>query len=415
MEGTVLRSKAPPVPKDNNIVKIAVEMANRQPQLIEFNQKQPLLNIIQDLCSYWNLSEPESYALRFNMEANKAFVCDKNRMEVKNGFVLLLGLSAAKIVQLILKQLAQGSSQDEKLKGLQELSTYCNDATFAAEFVDKQGMEVLIHHVETMEGGKVSDQIIAQLLPAFVDLMDHGLSQWDILEPAFVKKVASLINNQSTASDPRTLQAALSILESLVLNSAKSLTVERELTLPNLAMHLQNNSAAIQQNALALINALFLKADDAKRTAIAATLNTRQIRNTIVMNIIQGIIFHFFFHRHSNDGADCIFSIFIGQTVPLTASGNEMAHQLHVLQTLMLNVLEDRMNRPVEPNDTDALEKVKELRRIAFDNDGSSSGDLQGNNRDHVTTRKAQTSPRDYRKLGFKNDSTPLNDFGMKC
>nr|CAG4635993.1 EOG090X02BW [Eubosmina coregoni]SVE69673.1 EOG090X02BW [Eubosmina coregoni] len=386
MEGTVLRSKAPPVPKDNNIVKIAVEMANRQPQLIEFNQKQPLLNIIQDLCSYWNLSEPESYALRFNMEANKAFVCDKNRMEVKNGFVLLLGLSAAKIVQLILKQLAQGSSQDEKLKGLQELSTYCNDATFAAEFVDKQGMEVLIHHVETMEGGKVSDQIIAQLLPAFVDLMDHGLSQWDILEPAFVKKVASLINNQSTASDPRTLQAALSILESLVLNSAKSLTVERELTLPNLAMHLQNNSAAIQQNALALINALFLKADDAKRAAIAATLNTRQIRNTIVMNIIQ---------------------------VPLTASGNEMAHQLHVLQTLMLNVLEDRMNRPVEPNDTDALEKVKELRRIAFDNDGSSSGDLQGNNRDHVTTRKAQTSPRDYRKLGFKNDSTPLNDFAQ--
>ena len=94
-----------------------------------------------------------------------------------------------------------------------------------------------------------------------------------------------------------------------------------------------------------------------------------------------------------------------------------MAHQLHVLQTLMLNVLEDKMNRPVEPNDTDALEKVRELRRIAFDNDGSSpgSGDHQvtnSNSRDHVTTRKAQTSPRDYRKLGFKNDATPLTDFG---
>ena len=288
MEGTVLRSKAPPAPKDNNIVKIAVEMANRQPQLIEFNQKQALSNIIQDLCNYWNLSDADSYALRFNMEANRAFVCEKNRMEVKNGFVLQLGLSAAKIVQAILKQLSQGSSPEEKLKGLIELSSYCNDSTFAAEFVDKQGLEVLINHVETMEGGKISDQIAAQLLPAFVDLMDHGLSQWDMLEPAFVKKVASLINNQSSVSDPRTLQAALSILESLVLNSAKSQVVERELTLPNLAMHLQNSSPAIQQNALALINALFLKADDAKRNAIAATLNTRQIRNTIVMNIIQG-------------------------------------------------------------------------------------------------------------------------------
>jgi engulfment/cell motility protein 1 len=61
------------------------------------------------------------------------------------------------------------------------------------------------------------------------------------------------------------------------------------LTIPNLAMHLQNASAAIQQNTLALINALFLKADDSKRTAMSKTINSRQIRNTIVMSIIQGI------------------------------------------------------------------------------------------------------------------------------
>lgn len=73
----------------------------------------------------------------------------------------------------------------------------------------------------------------------------------------------------------------------------------------------------------------------------------------------------------------------------------------------MLNVLEEPMNRPIEPNDSEAIEKIKELRKIAFDNDGS---DTVAPIKD-VATRK-QVIPRDYRKLGFKNDTTPLNDFG---
>lgn len=38
-----------PVQKDSNIVKIAVQMTDQVPQLIEFNQKQPLAGIIQVL------------------------------------------------------------------------------------------------------------------------------------------------------------------------------------------------------------------------------------------------------------------------------------------------------------------------------------------------------------------------------
>lgn len=307
-------------------------------------------------------------------------------------------------MQNILKQLS--GSTDERLKAVQELAAYCNDPTFAAEFTEKKGVEELVGCVEKMEAGKLADQINAQLLPAFVDLMDHGLTQWDLFESTFIKKVAGLVNNQSNnTQDSRTLQAALSILESLVLNSAKYAVVDRELTIPNLAMHLQNPSPAIQQNALALINALFLKADDAKRTAIAGTLNTRQIRNSIVINIVQGtretqsLTFRSSFHLP--------FCMYL---VPAAASGNEMAHQLHVLQTLMLNVLEERMNRAIDPNDPDAHEKVRELRRIAFDgNDGG--GTVDPSVKDVTTRHHNKTSPRDFRKLGFKNDTSPLNDF----
>jgi engulfment/cell motility protein 1 len=117
--------------------------------------------------------------------------------------------------------------------------------------------------------------------------MEHGIMQWEVVGPPFIARMANLITNQATPQEIRTLQAALAILENVVLNSSKYNLVEKELTLPNLAMHLQNASRPIQQNTLALINALFLKADDSKRVAIAGTLNVRQIRNSIVMNIIQ--------------------------------------------------------------------------------------------------------------------------------
>ena len=87
--------------------------------------------------------------------------------------------------------------------------------------------------------------------------------------------------------------------------------------------------------------------------------------------------------------------------------GNEMAHQLHVLQTLMLNVLEGRVNKPVDPNDADAQEKIRELCRIAFDSDCS---DVHVKD---VTTRKANVELKNHRKLGFKNETVPLQDFGL--
>lgn len=47
-----------------------------------------------------------------------------------------------------------------------------------------------------------------------------------------------------------------------------------------------------------------------------------------------------------------------------------MAHQLYVLQQLLLNQYEERMNTSMDPSDQDATDKIKELRRIAFESDG---------------------------------------------
>lgn len=123
---------------------------------------------------------------------------------------------------------------------------------------------------------------------SFVELMDHGIVSWDILESPFINKVASYVNNQATPQEPKVVEASLSILENIVLNSSgKYGQVEKEVTFPNLVMHLQSLSPQIQQNAIALINALFLKADLPKRRAVAATLQSKQLRLVFLTNVIQ--------------------------------------------------------------------------------------------------------------------------------
>ena len=77
----------------------------------------------------------------------------------------------------------------------------------------------------------------------------------------------------------------------------------------------------VAQNAVALMNALLLKADPIKRRIVATTLATKQVRQVIQNNIIQTGV----------------------------AEGAEMAHQLYVLQTLTLGLLEQRMMTKMDP------------------------------------------------------------------
>ena len=80
-----------------------------------------------------------------------------------------------------------------------------------------------------------------------------------------------------------------------------------------------------------------------------------------------------------------------------------MAHQLYVLQTLMLNLLEQRMMSKMDPENQDAHDKIKELRKLAFDTEGSNSSDS--------SARKQGIFAKDYKKLGFKNNINPALDF----
>lgn len=363
-----------------NIKKVAVVKPGEVTQFLELDQQRPLAAVVKDLCVEWSLKGPEDYALQFSEPGKQTFITERNRVEIQNGNVLCLTFSPAKTAQEILERLQKGNAMEKHtvLKQLAELSV---DNTFAQEFINKKGLHLLISQVES---NALVGESLAYTLRAFVALMDHSIVSWDVLEHKFIKITSNLVTHkpstQANTPDAATLQSALEILESIVLNSSgKYGIVDQEVTPTHLIQHLQSSNQEIQKNALALINALFLKADPAKKRKITEELQSKSIRNIILDNIIRK-------HKTPSD------------------IDSEMSHQLYVLQCLLFSQLEERRNTKVEPNDQNAVREIMELRKIAFDMDQDPSTFNTG-------TAKRQSHAKDYKKLGFQNNINPVEDF----
>ncbi|XP_028030279.1 engulfment and cell motility protein 1 [Bombyx mandarina] len=370
--------------KDSTKLKIAVEMLNapnKVPQLIELDQSQPLSSIIQLLCKTWGLPDPVNYALQFSESNNQNYITEKNRNEIKNGSVLRLELSPAKTVQDILAKI--NGVEADQIAALSKLSVLSSDLTFALEFINKKGLTLIINDIEN---GKFKGKSLKYALATFVELMDHSVIFWDILENQFINKIASFVSNQAIPQDPKVIQCCLSILENIVLNSSKNSQVEKEITIPSLISHLQNSQqdSLIQQNAIALINAIFCKADMTKKKTIAATLSSKQVRNVIYENLIGTGEFP------KNNTKEAL--------------GTELAHQLYVLQTLMLGLLEPQMRQKAESQEQESQEKIKELRKIAFEGDNNPNIEI-------TMRRPVGSYSKDFKKLGFKCEIDPIKDF----
>uniref|UniRef100_A0A8D8Q509 Engulfment and cell motility protein 1 n=1 Tax=Cacopsylla melanoneura TaxID=428564 RepID=A0A8D8Q509_9HEMI len=372
--------------QDANIVKIAVEMEGQPAQLYQLNQTFNLGTIIQDICNGWSLSESDQYALQFSDENNKNYITEKNRGGIKNGSMLRLAYSPSKTADMVLSLLSNESSPlDRKTEAAKKISSLSGDNTFAMEFIRKEGLSLI---TKLIQEKKCKGEILAHCLLSFVEIMDHGIVSWNILEPAFISTVAENVNVNPSQEKSNLLiiQASLSILESYLNNVGKYSQVANHLPLTNLVDHLSSPSPVIQQNAIALINALFIKAEpnkteprkteQDKRRAISTTMCSLRVRQAILTNVLGG----------------------------QEKVGAEMAHQLYVLQTLTLGLLEERMNTKMDAQDKDGHEKIMELRRVAFESDVMGGGDTS-------SKRPLGGYAKDYHKLGFKYDINPAQDF----
>lgn len=247
---------------------------------------------------------------------------EKNRGDVKNGSILTLRHSPAKTSADFLDVLRSVdhdvTAVAERLAALQQLVTFSADPTFAAEFITMHGFKLLVGMIES---GECAGDVLKFVLLSFVELMEHGNVMWNNLGAAFIERNLQCVKAAAGKVPAEAVQAALSNLENIVQHTGDAerlALIERLVTFDTILRLLRDSDAPVtQQNTLALVNALFAKAADRpeRRREIAAEFSSKQYR-VVLQQIISGTV------------------------------GTEMAHQLYVLQTLMMNMLETRMNTP---------------------------------------------------------------------
>ncbi|XP_043565989.1 engulfment and cell motility protein 2-like [Chiloscyllium plagiosum] len=401
------------MPPPSDIVKVAIEWPGANAQLIEIDQKKPLIAIIREVCDgsgtcLYNISSNFNLHVVQDVPALSQGLMSEACSQIYWSLKLPISrreapsvinykeLDQTRAARQLLERI-QSSGLDSRLDALKELAKLSADATFATEFINMEGIFILTLLVESGTNNLLDKfsfgEMLAFTLTAFLELMDHGIVSWDMISTAFIKQIASYVNQ--TSVDASILQRSLAILESMVLNSQSLYKkVAEEITVGQLIAHLQVSNQEIQTYAIALINALFLKAPEDRRqsvlppsegeesgldlplTEMSNILAQKQLRSIILNHIIRG-------------------------NRPIKT---EMAHQLYVLQVLTFNLLEERMMTKMDPQDQAQRDIIFELRRVAFDaeSDPNSSSNLE--------KRKAMYT-RDYKMLGFVNHVNPAMDF----
>uniref|UniRef100_A0A4W3J5J3 Engulfment and cell motility 2 n=1 Tax=Callorhinchus milii TaxID=7868 RepID=A0A4W3J5J3_CALMI len=347
------------MPPPSDIVKVAIEWPGANAQLIEIDQKKPLTAIIREVCDGWTLSNPEHYTLRY-ADGTQLYITEKTRSEIKNGTILRLAISPYRAARQLLERV-QAPGTDSRLEALKELAKLSADATFATEFINLEGIYILTLLVETPCRDLESHPFT---LTAFLELMDHGIVSWDMISTAFIKIPC-----------PRYISPDFFVVKRSLQLGEQIIVVARFRAKVSLGLASCTSNQEIQTYAIALINALFLKAPEDRRQEMSSALAQKHLRTIILNHIIRG-------------------------NRPIKT---EMAHQLYVLQVLTFNLLEERMMTKMDPQDQAQRDIIFELRRIAFDAESDP-------NSSNVEKRKAMYT-RDYKMLGFTNHVNPAVDF----
>ncbi|KAF5919611.1 hypothetical protein HPG69_000211, partial [Diceros bicornis minor] len=385
---------APP----RNVVKIAVQMRDAIPQLIQLDQAKPLAAVLKEVCNAWSLAHSERYALQF-ADGHRRYITENNRAEIKNGSILCLSTAPDLEAEWLLGGLQSGSREGRR-ESLQHLVLLVPDITFAREVISRDGLQRL---GTIIEDGDDLGEVLALALRAFLELMEHGVVSWETLSIPFVRKVVSYVN--MNLMDASVQPLALRLLESVTLSSpVLGQLVKSEVPLDRLLVHLQVMNQQLQTKAMALLTALLQGASPPERKHMLDYLWQRNLRQFIYKVEKTGPgrplpTPPLSVSLSSHYGLGVLQNI-IHSAAPL---GDEMAHHLYVLQSLTLGLLEPRMRMPLDPYSQEQREQLQALRQAAFEQEGESLG--AGLSAD----RRRSLCAREFRKLGFSN-SNPGQD-----
>merc|ERR1719431_825778 len=279
-------------------------------------------------------------------------VTEKDRVEMNAKIVELVDSPAASTARIVTEIKKVEPDPRELSRALGDLKRMAVDSTFARAFFHKSGLQLLMS--DTAAGKFRTAEQLEVVLESILLLVEHlvdedSLRTTDFTQD-FIKQLADLTTREGDPAYSLSLRSALSLLTTLVRESEESRsTIDMVVALPNLISLLANVDPRVKLRAITLINTLLQHATPERRGDMVRTLQERPARTLI-------------------------------------------------LEHLPLSQVLPRLHTSIEPQDGQALNKIKELRATAFD---TGSPTIKNN------TRYAQ----DHKKLGFDNIKDPSLDF----
>ena len=363
-------------------VKVAIKPTqtttnNFQPLFMDFEHSVPLTTIFRDVASRWEIDKPERFSFKY-FESKKdskgkfGYLTEENRQELKNGDILCIAPSPAYQAKETYDKIT-GNPQS-RAKGVEELVDLSRDLTFAVQFISMNsgnGIQALILMVEKSQLTPSLDRDnLGNVLGAFQELMEHGIVSWDTVGENFVKKIINFVERSRDKDYYRSsiTYRCMGILESIVLNSTLYYhIVAREVFPASLIEFITKNSTDVTHYTLALINALLTKSDN--QSSIIQQLSANNFSRVIQDHILQ----------QAQSGE----------------VNRDIAHQLSVYQSFILNRVEGRMKASFRDGDSHSEDLLCQLAYRAFSDEYRTKGPV---------------SEQHWKQLGF-SQSNPRDDF----
>ncbi|XP_064488208.1 engulfment and cell motility protein 2-like [Ornithodoros turicata] len=359
--------------KNGTTIKIGVKIPDRDAELLEVDLSAPLADFVEDLCRREGITNAQDYALAF-ADRKTGYIVESRKQDIKNGDLLQLTRSPSKVRQEIIEKLSFGA-MDGKALALGMLHERVTDPVFAREFTSNNGHKLL---VSAMENGFFRGKIMGKALQCFEGLMDHNILSWDIVSEKFVTRLIRHVSSSSHI-DNMTVETSLSILESAATQRFDLYTVIHT-TMPfgNYVNFVGNGSIPVLKNALALLNIVFKRAEHAGQRALEGLILKFGLKNMI-------------WHRLSH----------------MTQVDIELAHQLFVMQSLLLNLYQEMRTSVFDLKDTSHEQKIKLLLKYGFDIDPDDQ-EAPGN-------RSSNRFSAEFKTLGIRYTAAPIKDFMKPC
>lgn len=237
----------------------------------------------------------------------------QDRSHFYQGAVIGLYFSVGYIVTKLIEEFNQSiyDCGSDRLALLNKLASYASDPAFLAEFDQQKGIQILI---SSFVSNRFNNYELCFILDIIAKIIEHDIVKWANLasiENNFIEHILELILNNkffiqncptSADEDRKLLTQLLAILESAINNEPKLFLppVNNNLPLSKLCCLLEYTLYQdIQQNVIALINAILHHYDAHKRREVFRSFKEVLIRCVINRRFgkfifkISNLYFHF--------------------------------------------------------------------------------------------------------------------------